>query len=223
MGRVPAPCEDSSIFVLPTAARAAEVLLTGWSAQGRARIVQVAADGRWEESRSVKVPADDASARGLVRGAGPGDADVAVEHEWLGRPLVFVGARRAGDATAFEADVVAVAGGDVAEPLRALATLAGGPPEGLDHVELGAANAWLSVGPLRLWTRGDDAIAPALEGRLADHPALGRSAAPVALTVSFGRPRECWIGVEISTPSGDRHVVAAATVQEFVRRLFGAD
>jgi hypothetical protein len=137
-----------------------DVLLGGWSAAGRARVLQAAVDGRWEASRSVAVPADESSARALVRDAGPDDADVAVEFEWLGHPLVFVGARRAGDPAAFTAGVVAVAAGDSADPLVALAALAGGPPEELDHLELGAANAWRSVGPLRLWTRGDDGVEP---------------------------------------------------------------
>jgi len=199
-----------------------EVLLGGWSAAGRTRVLQAARDGRWEASRSIAVPADESSARALVRDAGPDDADVAVEFEWLGYPLAFVGARRAGDLTAFTAGVVAVADGDSADALVALAALAGGPPEELDHVELGAANAWRSVGPLRLWTRGDDVVALDLEARLSDHLALARCVAPVALEVSFRRPRECWLGVEVSAPSDGQHVVRAATVEELVRRMFAA-
>lgn len=208
------------ISKLPTAARVVEGLLGEWSAAGRARVLQAATDGGWEASRSVAVPADESSARALVRNAGPDDADVAVEFEWLGYPLVFVGARRAEDPAAFAAGVVAVADGNSADPLMALAALAGGLPEELDHVELGAANAWRSVGPLRLWTRGDDVVAVDLEARLNAHPALARCVAPVALEVSFRRPRECWLGVEVSAPSDGQHVVRAATVEELVRRMF---
>lgn len=71
------------------------MLLEGWSATGRARIIQVAVGGRWEESRSVDMPTDAGRVRSLVRDAGPADMDVAVEFEWLDHPLVFVGARRA--------------------------------------------------------------------------------------------------------------------------------
>jgi hypothetical protein len=209
-------------LALPTAARVVEVLLSGWSAAGRPRVLQAAVDGRWEASRSVAVPADEPTARALIRDAGPHDADVAVEFEWLGSPLVFVGARRAGEAAAFAAGVGAVAAGDLPEPLAALAALAGGPPEELDHVELGAANAWRSVGPLRLWTRGDDIVELDLQARLSDHSRLARCVAPVALEVSFRRPRECWLGVEVSTPSDGQHVVRAATVERLFNRTFAA-
>ena len=89
------------------------MLLEGWSATGRARIIQVAVGGRWEESRSVDMPTDAGRIRSLVRDAGPADIDVAVEFEWLGHPLVFVGARRAqelaGEHAKFEESVVRVA------------------------------------------------------------------------------------------------------------------
>lgn len=199
------------------------MLLEGWSATGRARIIQVAVAGRWEESRSVDMPADAASARSLVRGVGPADADVAVEFEWLGHPLVFVGARRrqglAGELADFEESVVHVAALDPTDPALALSALAGGPPAELDHVELGAANAWQSVGPLRLWTHGEDRAPRAVAARLRDHPALARCVVPVALEVAFRRPRECWIGVEVSEPSTDRHVAAASTIETALTRL----
>jgi hypothetical protein len=190
-----------------------ERLLEGWSATGRRRIIQAAAGGRWEEAGGVSLPTDPARARSLVRAAAPPEADVAVEYEWLGRPLVFVGARRDGGAAAFEASVERVATLDRPDPLSALAALAGGEPAGLEHAELGAANAWQSVGPLRLWTRGGPETAVAISERLRDHPALARCAVPVALEIAFRRPRECWIGMEVSEPSGAEHVVAAETVE----------
>jgi len=200
------------------------VLLEGWSATGRARIIQVAAAGRWEESRSIDMPTDAGSARSLVRDAGPADADVAVEFEWLGHPLVFVGARRAqgraGEHADFEESVVRVAALDPVDTAPALAALAGGEPAELDHVELGAANAWQSVGPLRLWTRGEDGAPGTVAARLRDHPALARCVVPVALEVAFRRPRACWIGVEVSEPSADGHAVAASTVETMLAGLF---
>lgn len=189
----------------PTSPEALERLLAGWSAQGRPRLLQVAVYGRWEEAHAVDIPAVTGTVRSLVADAGPPDADVAVEFEWLGHPLVFVGARRgpdrAGEASAFEADVVRVAEEDPSDPRRALAGLAGGAPSGLEHVELGAANAWRSVGPLRLWTHGEEIVPDTTERRLRDHPALACCDVPVALEVAFERPRSCWLGVEVSEPA----------------------
>lgn len=216
-----------AILALPTSGQAIDVLLEGWSATGRARIIQAAVAGRWEDSRSIDVPTDAGSARSLVRDADDdADADVAVEFEWLGRPLVFVGARRAqglaGAHAGFEEGVVRVAALDPADPALALATLAGGSPTGLEHIELGAANAWRSVGPLRLWTHGEDHAPGAVAARLREHPALARCVVPVALEIAFRRPRECWIGVEVSEPSPDGHVLAASTVETVLARLFAA-
>jgi hypothetical protein len=197
-----------------------EVLLDGWSAAGRARILQVAAAGRWEEARSVAIPAPADRARALVREAGPADADVAVEYEWLGRPVVFAGARRAaGEAEDFAAAVVRAAALDTAEPAVALRALAGGEPVELGHIELGAANAWRSVGPLRLWQRGDARPPGAIAEQLRDHPALACCRKPVALEVAFRGPRECWLGVEVSEPTADGHVVAPARVERLLGRL----
>jgi hypothetical protein len=200
----------------PTSGHVVEVLLGEWSAVGRARIVQAAAAGRWEDARSVAVPAPAGRARALVRDAGPADADVAVEYEWLGRPLVFVGARRtpglAGEPEDFEAAVVRVAALDTGDPLVALAALAGGEPAEPGHIELGAANAWQSVGPLRLWDRDGAGASGRAAERLTDHPALARCAKPVALEVAFRGPRECWIGVEVSEPTADGHVMTASRV-----------
>jgi hypothetical protein len=214
------------MFALPTSHQAVEALLDGWSATGRRRVLQVAVAGRWEESRSIEMPTDAAGARSLVCDAGPADADVAVEFEWLGRPLVFVGARRTRELASERADfvegVVHVAAIDPADPGLALATLAGGSPAALDHIELGAANAWQSVGPLRLWSHGEDRAPRAVEARLREHPALARCVVPVALEVAFRRPRACWIGVEVSEPSGDEHVVCISTVETKLARLFNS-
>lgn len=195
-----------------------ELLLDGWSPDGRSRVLQAAASGRWEESRQLAMPADEAGARALVRNAGPAGADVAVELEWLGHPLVFVGARRADDDLAsFEDAVARVAALDPDDPAAALAVLAGGTAAEPDHLELGAANAWQSVGPLRLWTRRE---APPSRTRLDRHPALARSPVPVALEATFRKPRECWLGVELSEPSAAGYVLAAETVDAALSRLF---
>ncbi len=222
----PEVCDAPAIAALPTSSRAIDVLLAGWSAAGRSRIMQAAVAGRWEESSSIGVPASAGSARTLVRDRGPADADVAVEYEWLGYPLVFVGARRTqglrGEHERFEAAVARLATLDAAGPAAAIAALAGGLPAELDSIELGAANAWQSVGPLRLWTREEAPTVAGLAARLGDHPALARCVAPVALEVAFRRPRACWIGVEVSEPSTSQHVVTASAVEEVLTRLFAA-
>ena len=206
-----------------TGSHALGVLLDGWSAAGRPTILQAAADGRWEAARSIDLPTTPERGRALVRDAGPAEADVAVELEWLGRPLVFVGARRGpDDVAAFEDAIAGLAGEAPAGVAEALAAVAGGTPVEIDHVELGAANAWQSVGPLRVWSRDAGHADGSLADRLHDHPALARCPAPVALEVAFRRPRACWLGVEVSTPSDGAHVVAAAAVEALLTRLLPA-
>jgi hypothetical protein len=197
-------------------------MLGDWSSEGRRRWLQAAAAGRWEDSRGLDVPAAAADVRALVGGFGEGE--VAVEFEWLGHPLVFVGARRpAGELAGTLEDAAARLGqSGSADPALALEHLAGGAPSEIDHVELGAANAWRSVGPLRLWTRGEDPQAGRVAALLAERPELRVCAAPVALEVSFRQPRSCWIGREVSDPAGDGHVVDVARVEALLQRLFPA-
>ena len=212
---------------LPTTRHVLDALLEGWSGMGRTRIVQVAVAGRWEEARGVEMPSEEAVLRRLVREACERDVDVAAEYEWLGHPLVFVGARRGHgepDARAtFEDRVVRVAALSPSDPGLALATLAGGPPADMSHIELGAANAWQSVGPMRLWPSGSDAVDGEISNRLGERPELARCVAPVALEVAFASPCECWIGVEVSQPSGGSHIVAPATVRALLHRLLASE
>ena len=156
----------------------------------------------------------------MERAASDAAADVAVEVEWLGRPLVFVGARRrpSGD-PGFAEHAARTALGDPEDAQDALAGLAGGAPAGLAAIELGAANAWRSVGPLRLWSPAEPWAPEALPRRLSGHPALEHCHVPVALEVAFGGPRECWIGVEVSRPEGRGHRVRASRVQTLVSEL----
>ncbi len=215
-------CHAQVIPSVPTRRHIFDALLDAWTGTGRHRIVQVAVAGRWEEARGVQIPIDEGTSRSLVRDAGALDLDVAAEIEWLGHPLVFVGARRAqeqGGHTGFEDDVVRVAALESLDPALALATLAGGRPANVSHIELGAANAWQSVGPMRLWTRGRGVSTGTIAARLNKHPALARCIAPVALEVAFNRPRECWIGVEISEPHADGHVVAPVKIEAMLERL----
>lgn len=200
-------------------------MLEGWAAQDRAKLLQLAIEGRWEDASALDMPAGDGEVRSLVRQAGPGD--VSVEFEWLGHPLVFVGARRARSTEvedpSFEDAVARVARMNPSEPAVALSVLAGGPPSELDHVEIGAANAWHSVGPLRLWTRGEGHVRRSVQSLLDEHPALRLCSRPVAIEAAFSHPRACWLGIEVSRPSGDRHAVEGASVEATLSRVFGPD
>jgi len=158
----------------------------------------------------------------LVRDAGADRADVAVEFEWLGHPLVFVGVRRgqggARDVADFEDRVARIAEQGAAGPAEALAALAAGPPAVAAHIELGAANAWRSVGPLRLWAAGADPAGP-VEELLLRRPDLARCAFPVALVLTYDQPRVCWAGIEVSEPSATENVLTPARVAAVLRRL----
>ena len=205
-----------------SAADLLDILVADWAGAGAPKRLQAAADGRWEQARMCDAPVAPALARALVADSAAPDADVAVEFEWVGTQLAFVGARRGpGDATAFADDVARLAAADPADPERALALLAGGPPRAPEHLELGAANAWRSVGPLRLWSAGAGREPAPLAERLREHPRLACCSAPVALVLSFGAPRECWVGLELSARVGAEHIVEAARVEALVGRLVG--
>lgn len=210
--------------ILSSGNEALGLLLEGWNATGRAKRLQLAVDGWWEDARVLEMPANARAARGLVRAAGPADADVAVEVEWLGGPLAFVGARRTrgrdSETESFEDAVGRIAEDDPVHPAPALELVAGGPPAELDHVELGAANAWRSVGPMRLWTRGDEHAPRSVAAGLSRRPDLASCTVPVAIALAYAGPRSCWFGVEVSEPSDGRHAVTAKAVDALLARLF---
>lgn len=197
------------------------VLLAGWSTAATHRRLQFSRDGRWEEAHGVEMPTDADTARSLLRETGDVRAHVAAEVEWLGHRLAFVGARRGADDDAAFADAVArIADREPFAPRVALEALAGGPPVRPEHAELGAANAWKSVGPLRLWD-GEDALPSRdVDELLRDRLDLARCVAPVALEITFAGPRQCWVGIEVSVPSADGHVVQAEALKRLLGGLF---
>ena len=190
------------------------MLLGGWSPAGQPARLQLARDGRWEDAVHVPMPVPERAARAVLAGAGDADADLAVEVEWLGTPVAFVGARRGreSDVEAFAHGVVRAVGPAPWKPAAALAALAGGAPSLPAEIELGAANAWRSVGPLRLWTGGEGRAPGDIASLLGARPELAVCRVPVALEVAFAAPRSCWVGVEVSerTPAG--HAVSASRV-----------
>jgi hypothetical protein len=195
-----------------------------WVAVEGDRLLQGATEGRWETARRLALPAGAAAVGQFVDElAGDVATETAVEVEWPSSPLVFVGAGRAQpDDPGFAADVTStvVAGSD--DPGRVLPGLAGGEPTALASIDLGAANAWRSVGPLELWSRHRRWDPEALTRRLIDHPALADCVVPVAVQLVFEGPRTCWLGLEVSERHGARHLVRASRVAALVTGVLSA-
>lgn len=168
----------------------------------RAPVVQVAADGFWEAPLIASGEQEEDVPDPVRRAAALGLRDVAIEVSWPGGG--FVGARwsleevqTAADAGRRAAVLIAHAGvipdasPDNGGPVTAalVALLDGLPGRNADRVEVGAVNAWTSVGPQLLWQRGrPEAGLPLLElpGR---RPDLFECRHPVALEMTATEPR----------------------------------
>ncbi|WP_232666986.1 hypothetical protein [Pseudonocardia sp. TRM90224] len=191
-------------------------------------VLQVAADSAWE----VALVADGKDARGapdlVARAVAAGRRDVAIEVLWPRQG--FAGARwlleDAAEAAAAAERVAsfmthaAVSGQPLADAL--VAVLAAPPGRDVDRVELGAVNAWASVGAQVLWQRGrPDAGLPLadLPGR---RPDLFECQHPVALEVAASEPRVCWVGVVVSTPHGQLHRTDLTRVGQLYDRATAA-
>lgn len=190
--------------------------LTWWSAVARSTkvtttpVLQVAGDGRWEGARAVVVSGSSTRAAMVVQEvASTADRDVAVEVLWPGQ--AFVGVRGpveqlddAAAAASRASVIVRSAHGIEGALLGLLSTV---PNPDLEFAELGAVNAWASVGPEVLWRRGNAHSPQALDARLAGRPDLTICANPVAVELAVVHPRACWIGIVVSTKSGPAHYV----------------
>jgi len=139
--------------------------------------------------------------------------DVAVEVLWPGQ--AFVGVRWAVDQSAAAAAAASRAIAIVSDQnLHAsahdlegasLALLGAIPSPDLEFIELGALNAWTSVGSEVLWRRGETSRPAALEALLAGRPDLITCAYPVAVELTVTNPRPCWIGIIVSINSVSSH------------------
>ena len=149
--------------------------------------------------------------------------DVAVEVLWPGQ--VFVGARwdlaedgGAGADAALAAARRALAALSASAPRPAeaglLALLDATPSPVPEFVELGAVNAWASVGPLTLWRRTEALTPAAVDAALASRPDLVECRYPVAVEVAVTRPRSCWVGVTVSTRTGLVHRLDRGALDE---------
>jgi hypothetical protein len=170
-------------------------------------VLQVAVDGWWERAASAALPGSAEDVERLLEAAGTGEA--AVEVLWPGPPVVFVGARFARGRPPLR-ELAARADWSPSQALRALAGGPLGPPV---RAELGAFNAWRSLGPLRLAL---DATAPAVRQALARRPDLAHCPRPVALEIAHDRPREAWWAIEVSVPRDAAHAVSADRVAQLL-------
>lgn len=183
-------------------------------------MLQIASDGLWETA-SVLAQGGATAKDAVSLAASTATGDVAVEALWPGQ--LFVGVRWSLDeldeavAGVLRAGVViGEAAGRAPTAARVLLALAGATPD--SHVELselGAVNAWASVGPEPLWRRGQQDVWP-LDDLLARRPDLVRCAHPVAVEVSTAVPRACWVGVVVSEPVGPVHLLDLAAVRNLL-------
>lgn len=193
-----------------------------------APVLQVAADGRWETAKVVPMGGDPAHARTVVaQVARSARDDVAVEFLWPTQ--AFVGARWPTDSWR-QAVVVAdrrnlvLSSGDYMPQDHVieaglLALLDTAPSPDLEFVELGAVNAWQSVGPQRLWRRGDVLTDSVLESTLSRRPDLTSCAHPVAVELCVTHPQPCWVGIYISTGSDPIHHLDRRALKSILGRV----
>jgi hypothetical protein len=166
------------------------VILAADQLAGGRPVLQVAVDGWWERATQVPLPARPPA-------LAPQAGDVAVEVLWPGRPIVFVGARYAHGEVP---PLTQLSARDDWSPSKALAVLAGGALGPPVRAEVGAVNAWRSVGPLVVGL-GDDE--PAVAAALASRPDLASCGHPLALEVAVVAPREAWWAIECGADAAD--------------------
>ncbi|WP_147995793.1 hypothetical protein [Streptomyces sp. uw30] len=133
--------------------------------------------------------------------------DVAVEVLWPAN--AFCGVRWgvdqwdeavAGTARAYDA----LAGGNAAVTLVS-ALLGDAPSSVVEFAELGAVNAWTSVGSEVLWRHGEGFTQEALDATLLRRPELTVCEHPLAVELAVTIPRPCWVGIYVSSQRGSLH------------------
>ncbi|MDQ1013257.1 hypothetical protein QFZ82_007742 [Streptomyces sp. V4I23] len=185
-----------------------------WAALGQSvssatsPVLQIAADGYWETAAAVTL------AEGRVRAleaveqvARSAQHDIAVEIMWPANAIFGVrwtvdrrdeAALRTGHA------YDALAAGHTAE--AALFALLGGAPQArVEFAELGAVNAWRSVGPVTLWRQGEELSRETIDTALRRRPDIEICENPLAVELAVTSPRPCWVGVYVSVPHRQVH------------------
>jgi len=209
---------------------------------GQPTALQLAANGAWEQAWRLRPGERPPSAQAVRRWLDRYDDSIALEvFAHPGGEGAFLGARLAGLEPAERARVVqavvdSVSGSawsDLGEVLaglegilpRATEPLLAGDPAWL---ELGVVNAWRSVGSQVLWRAGEP---PPNEGTFrralrARRQLLAPQANPLALEFAFTDPLPHWLGMPVSKPAREGHVLdlsAALTLSEVLLEHVAAD
>ncbi len=176
-------------------------MATLWSILGTPTatpLLQLAADGRWESCVAFSVGSDTmAAAQQLSSGA----KFLAMEVMWPGQAFVGTGwpAEHWSEAGSAAERVLAAAASTAEEAFTAL--LGEKPSDTIESAELGAVNAWLSVGPEPLWLQADPTVTPHLPSR----PELTLCTHPVAVEFGLSGSKPQWAAVVVSDPEGSMH------------------
>jgi hypothetical protein len=187
-----------------------------------APVLQLAADGAWEQAAVVSLPAGLAAGRAALDTAvAAARVDVALEILWPGQ--VFIGVRWPREAiSAAKAALdrvlavfsAAAASGEWTVTAALRAALDGQLGQELDLVEVGAVNAWRSIGPQMIWCSGQLGHLGQLDAALAvlhERSDLLGCGKPVAVEFVAYSPRPHWIGVYVSKEQdGQRRLDEAA-------------
>lgn len=171
-------------------------------------VLQIAADGHWETATSVNLAEGRASALEAVEQvARAAQHDIAVEIMWPTQAICGVrwtvdrwneAAGRTGHA------YDALTTGHTAE--AALFALLGSAPSAMvEFAELGAVNAWRSVGPVALWHQGEELSEEMIDTALRRRPDIESCGYPLSVELAVTNPLPCWVGVYVSVPHGQVH------------------
>jgi hypothetical protein len=191
-------------------------------------VLQVAANGQWEQANIIPLSGDVGAAHAAVgRIADGAPRWLAMEILWPG--TMFVGtawrAERHAEAVPAATRAFATLGGKrLPEPATVgLMALLGSTPEGeLESADLGAVNAWMSVGPEALWRRGEAYSSAAVDSALESRPDLVRCTHPVAAEFSVPGQPPCWVAIFVSTPQGEVHQLDRERLHALLMKVTGA-
>jgi hypothetical protein len=166
-------------------------------------VVQLAADGEWESCRRTPLAALDVDAGSALLRTVSHTArhDVGLEVWWPGHG--FIGLRwRRRESDEAVSGLERLLEAATADPVDLLEAAAGGPLGPVTFAEVGAVNAWRSIGPQTVWRRDCPIdVATSLRRR----PELMSCRFPVAVEFAADTPRSVWLAVEVSTSDGERH------------------
>lgn len=207
-------------------------VLSGLRPVTAAPVLQIAADGGWEESITLPLPVDpDAAGAVLGQAADIARKDVALEVLWPGEAFIGVRwpRRATSEARAALEQVLTAAGSTPAATLTGQviastlsAALGAAPATGLGFVEVGAVNAWRSTGAEVIWRSDQVRDVEGVIAVLQRRPDLLECPHPVAVEFAVANPRPHWIGIQVSTIDGARHRLDQARLRELLQAVLPA-